>query len=136
MKLSTRFRYGTRFMIDLARAYNNGPVTMNDIVKRERVSKKYMEQIVYRLISARLVKSVRGPKGGYVLTRAPEKVRLIDLYNILEGALVLVPCLADPKSCELVKTCAAREMWKSMQQKMEIMMKKNTLKSLAKGNHK
>ena len=136
MKLSTRFRYGTRFMINLARAYNNGPKTMNDIIKRERVSKKYLEQIVYRLMTAGLVKSVRGPKGGYVLTRSPDKVRLIDLYNVLEKPVVLVPCLAEPKSCALVKTCAAREMWKSMQTNMEMMMKKNTLKSLAKGNHK
>jgi Rrf2 family protein len=123
-------------MINLARAYNNGPKTMNDIIKRERVSKKYLEQIVYRLMTAGLVKSVRGPKGGYVLTRSPDKVRLIDLYNVLEKPVVLVPCLAEPKSCALVKTCAAREMWKSMQTNMEMMMKKNTLKSLAKGNHK
>ena len=109
---------------------------MNAIVKRERVSKKYLEQIVYRLMLAGLVKSVRGPKGGYILIRTPEKVRLDDIYNALEGPLVLVPCLAEPKSCELVKTCAAREIWKSMQIKMEMMMKKNTLKSLAKGNHK
>jgi len=123
-------------MINLARNYNSGPVTMNDIVKRERVSKKYMEQIVYQLMTAGLVKSVRGPKGGYVMTRSPEKVRLIDLYNILEGQLVLVPCLAEPKSCELVKTCVAREMWKSMQANMDMTMKKKTLTSLAKGNHK
>jgi Rrf2 family protein len=123
-------------MINLARVYNNGPVTMNDVVKRERVSKKYMEQIVYRLMSAGLVKSVRGPKGGYVLTRSPEKVRLIDLYNVLEKPVVLVPCLDEPKSCTLVKTCSAREMWKSMQTNMEMMMKKNTLESLSKGNHK
>jgi Rrf2 family protein len=123
-------------MINLARAYNNGPVAMNDIVKREKVSKKYMEQIVYQLMTAGLVKSVRGPKGGYVLTRSPDKVTLIDLYNILEGHQVLVPCLAEPRSCELVKTCAAREMWKSMQADMDMTMKKKTLTSLAKGNHK
>jgi len=54
----------------------------------------------------------------------------------LEGPLVLVPCLAESKSCTLIKTCSAREMWNSMQVKIETMMKKNTLKSLAKGNRK
>lgn len=105
---------------------------MNDVIKRERVSKKYMEQIVYRLMSAGLAKSVRGPKGGYVLTRSPEKVRLIDLYNVLEGQLVLVPCLAAPKSCALNKTCAARVFWQKLQRQTEQFLYGHNLKSLVK----
>lgn len=132
MRLSTRFRYGTRFMINLAMAYDGGPVRMSDIVKRERVSKKYLEQIAYQLMSANLVKSVRGAKGGYILKRSPVKIKLIDIYNAIEGPLVLVKCLVSPKACSLVKTCAAREMWSNIQKNIEMNLTNNTLINLVK----
>jgi len=109
---------------------------MNDIVKRERVSKKYIEQIAYRLMSAKLVKTVRGPKGGYVLARPPDKVRLIDIYNAIEGPLVLVKCLASPNACSLTKTCAARELWQKVQKDIELDFINNSLDDLVKIKNK
>lgn len=132
MKLSTRFRYGTRFMTDLAMSYNVGPLAMNNITNQERLSKKYLEQIAYRLMKAKLIKSVRGPKGGYLLTRAPGKIRVIDIYNAIEGPLVLVKCLVYPNSCDLVKTCSAREIWKSLQIDLESNLTHHTLLDLIK----
>lgn len=132
MKLSTRFRYGTRFMIDLAMSYNAGPVAMTDITNQERLSKKYLEQIAYRLMKTKLIKSVRGPKGGYLLTKHPQAIRLIDIYNALEKNLALVPCLKNPNICSLSKTCAAKEFWQRLQRQIEQYLFGCTLKSLAK----
>ena len=130
MKLSTRFRYGTRFMIDLAMYCDKGPLAMTDVTNQERLSKKYLEQIAYRLLQANLIKSVRGPKGGYVLTRPPEKIRIIDIYKAIEGPLVLVKCLKLPDSCDLVKTCAARDIWSSLQNDLESNLTHRTLLDL------
>jgi len=132
MKLSTRFRYGTRLMINLALNYNKGPVILKSVAKTEKVSKKYLEQIVIKLMSANLVKSVRGPKGGYVLAKPPNKIKIIEIYNILEKTPVLVPCLKRPSVCSLVKTCTAREMWQKMQEDIFSQLTKNTLSDLAK----
>ena len=71
MKLSTRSRYGTRLMLDMAQHYNEGPIQLGDIAKRQDVSVKYLEQIIISLKKARYIESVRGPKGGHILTRPP-----------------------------------------------------------------
>ena len=119
-------------MLDLALNYNKGPVILKDVAKTEKVSKKYLEQIVIKLMSANLVKSIRGPKGGYVLTKPPEKIKLIDIYNVLEKTLILVPCLKNPNVCSLSKTCAARVFWQKLQRQTEQFLYGHNLKSLVK----
>jgi Rrf2 family transcriptional regulator, cysteine metabolism repressor len=132
VKLSTRIRYGTRLMVDLALNYNKGPLMLNTISKQERVSKKYLEQIIRRLMSAHLVKSVRGPNGGYYLTKLPEKIKVLDIINAIEGPLTLIDCLKNPNQCSLVKSCATRAYWQEVQNNLEKSFANKTLKSLAK----
>ena len=67
MKLSTRSRYGTRILVDLARHKDQGPVQIGEISKRQDISVKYLEQLIRPLKQANLVTSVRGPKGGHLL---------------------------------------------------------------------
>jgi len=131
MKLSTRIRYGTRLMVDLALNYNKGPLILNVVSKQEKVSKKYLEQIIRRLMSAHLVKSVRGPKGGYYLTKLPEKIKVLDIINAIEGPINLINCLKNPKQCSLVKTCATRAYWLQVQNNLKKSFTNKTLKSLA-----
>ena len=78
MKLSTKSRYGTRLLVDLARNHKQGPIQISDISKRQNISVKYLEQIIRPLKKADLVNSVRGPKGGHVLARKPEKCSMSD----------------------------------------------------------
>lgn len=132
MKLSTRFRYGTRLMVNLALSYKKGPLILRMVAKEEMVSKKYLEQIILRLMSANLIKSIRGPKGGYVLTRAPENIQVLDIYNAIEGPLELLSCLKYPKHCILAETCAARVYWQEVQSSLAKTFAKKSLKSLAK----
>ena len=63
MKLSTRSRYGTRLMLDMAQHYREGPIQLGDIAKRQEVSVKYLEQIIIPLKKARYIESVRGTQG-------------------------------------------------------------------------
>ena len=96
MRLSTRSRYGTRMMIDLAKHYRDGPVQMKDISERQNVSLKYLEQLVIPLKKADFIRSVRGPKGGHMLSRSPARIRLGDVVRALESQPDLVNCLEDP----------------------------------------
>ena len=64
MKLSTKSRYGTRLMVDMAQHYKDGPIHLTNIAKRQGISVKYLEQIIIPLKRARYIQSVRGPKGG------------------------------------------------------------------------
>jgi len=114
MKISTKIRYGTRAMLELACHYGEGPIELKEIAKRENISLKYLEQVIVPLRTAGLVKSARGSKGGYFLAKPPSEVYLKDLVQILEGPLNLIECLNDPKVCQKVPYCVTRDIWKEV----------------------
>jgi len=132
MKLSTRFRYGTRLLIDLGAHYHKDPVLLKEIAKRQKISKKYLEQIIISLKAAGLIHTVRGSKGGYCLTKDPKKLRLIEIYNILEGSTAPIECVDDPKACpyDLAKTCPTKNTWGKMKMAIENVLKNITLADL------
>lgn len=130
MKLSTRFRYGLRLMIDLAHNYKKGPIILNDVAKKERVSKKYLEQIVIKLLQANLVKSIRGAKGGYILNKPPDEISVLDIYNILEEKALLVACVKNRSVCRLARHCSVRKYYLSLQRSIEKLLSRKNLKNL------
>lgn len=114
MKISTRGRYALRTMVDLAQHSGEGMVTLKDVAARQGLSQKqkYLEQIVTQLSKARLVKGVRGPQGGYVLTREPKDYNVGEILELVEGSLAPVECLdADVNPCERCGSCATLDMW-------------------------
>ncbi len=111
MKLSTRSRYGTRMMVDLAQHYDKGPVQIGDIAKRQDISVKYLEQLVIPLKKADYIRSVRGPKGGHMLARPPEEITVGEIVKILEGGIDLSGCIENPDACEKVESCLTRGVW-------------------------
>lgn len=132
MRLSTRFRYGLRLMIDLARNYNKGPVILRDVAIKERVSKKYLEQIVIKLLKANLIKSIRGAKGGYILNKPPDKINVLDIYKVLEEKSLVVACVKSRKLCSLASECAARKYYINLQRNIEKLLSKQNLKNFTK----
>jgi Rrf2 family transcriptional regulator, cysteine metabolism repressor len=120
MKISTKGRYGLRAMMDLAMHGQNGlPVFLSDIVKRQDISAKYLEQIFSTLHGAGLVNTVRGRNGGYLLTRPADKIRLKEIITVLEGPCALVDCVMDRTACPKTDTCAARDIWTLLSNKMD-----------------
>jgi Rrf2 family protein len=111
MKLSTRSRYGTRMVLNLAENYNEGPVQIGQIAKHLGVSVKYLEQLIIPLKKADLIKSIRGPKGGHKLAKPPEEVTVGDIVRILEGGIDLSNCISDPKICQNTESCVTRSLW-------------------------
>jgi len=111
MKLTTRSRYGTRLMLDMAQHGADGPVRIKDIAERQDVSVKYLEKLVRELKIAGLVASRRGPRGGHLLAKSVESIHVGDIVRILEGEVGLVDCQEHGRPCPRQKTCPTRRVW-------------------------
>ena len=118
MKISTRGRYGTRMMLDLAAHHDQGPTPLREIAKRQDISVKYLEQLIIPLKAAGYIRSVRGARGGYTLARKPDKINVGQIIKVLEGGLSLVDCVEDPKLCEREKNCPTRDIWLRMSERL------------------
>ena len=112
MKLSTRGRYSTRLMLELALRFNNGPVLLKDISAAQEISLKYLGQLIIPLKIAKLIKSTRGSHGGYFLSRSPDNIILGDILTAVEGPLNLSECIEYPDICARSGKCVARDIWK------------------------
>lgn len=115
MKVSTKTRYGMRFMIDLAERYGEGCVPMKEVAERQGISKKYLEQVVSPLVDAGLLKVSRGQKGGFQLARSPQEITLADVVSASEDGIELLNCLGCLTVCEREAGCVSREVWGGMQ---------------------
>lgn len=130
MKISTKIRYGARAMLELASRYGEGPIDLKEIGKKENISVKYLEQVIIPLRTAGLVKSVRGSKGGYILTKPPSEICLNDLVEILEGPLNLIECLSEPNTCQKAPSCVTRDIWKEVSEAMSGIFRSITLEEM------
>jgi len=131
MKLSTKTRYGTRAMLELALNYGEKPLSINKIAKNQEISEKYLENLLIILKTAGLVKSVRGAKGGYELSRPPGEIRLNQIAQALEGSLAPVDCVDNEKACNRSGFCATRDVWTLIKQSIDNLLYSITLADLA-----
>ena len=131
MKFSTRTRYGLKAVLVLASRFGEGSVSVSQIAKKEGLSVAYLEQILNALKKKGLVKSVRGPQGGYVLTKKPSEVRLDALLGILGNKNLLDldgPLKVTPETDE---TAIANVIfWKKFRSSVEQGLADMTLKGL------
>ncbi|NLI81229.1 MAG: Rrf2 family transcriptional regulator [Deltaproteobacteria bacterium] len=112
MKLSTRSRYGTRLILDMAQHYDEGPIQIGLIAKRQNIPVKYLEQIIIPLKKAQFVKSFRGYRGGHMLAKPPGEITVGEIVRVLEKGLRLTTCVENPELCERSETCLTRFLWK------------------------
>jgi len=134
IKLSTKGRYGTRLMLNLAHNYNNGneAVILKSVSDNEEISIRYLEQIVIPLKISRLVKSIRGAGGGYTLARRPSEIKVSEILYALEGSYCLVDCVEDPDYCDRIPICASYEIWKEASRLLRDYFDSITLQDLIK----
>jgi len=136
MRLSSRSRYGTRMMVDLAQHYNEGPVQAGEIAKRQDISLKYLEQLLIPLKKANFIKSVRGPKGGHMLSHSPEKITIGQIVEVLEGGIDLSDCVEDADACARSSDCLTRGIWESATKVMHDKLNSITLSDVVNNNVK
>ena len=130
MKLSTRTRYGTRALLELALHEGEGPVFLKDIARKQQISLPYLEHLVTPLISGGIIRSTKGPRGGITLARKPEEIKLIEIVRLLEGSVTPVECIEHPEVCSHSALCVTRELWGKMKDAIEGVLGSTTLKDL------
>lgn len=130
MKVSTKGRYGLRVMLDIMTHQDHGPVILRDISQRQGISEKYLWQVINPLKAAGFVNSVRGAKGGYVLSKSAENITVLDIILVLEGPVSVVDCVDDPNGCERSSVCVTREVWSRIESSIKSAMQGITLKEL------
>jgi Rrf2 family protein len=136
MKLTTRSRYGTRLLLDIALNSEDGaPVPSKDTAKRENLSLKYLEKLIKMLKQAGYVTGKRGPNGGNVLVRKPEDISIGEVARILDGEEQVLDCECDVSTCPRAAVCLRRSIWDDASVAMYKMLDSYSLADLMKDAH-
>ena len=133
MKLSTKGRYAVMAMVDLAMFGCKGPVSLGDIADRQEISVSYLEQLFAKLRRNGLVKSVRGPGGGYVLGHLPEELRVSDIVRAVDESLKQTRCKAGSATgCSGSQgRCVTHDLWEELGNQIHLFLSSVTLADVA-----
>jgi len=137
MKLTTKGRYAVMAMADLASYQNGKPVSLNDISLRQNISLSYLEQLFSKLKNEKLVKSVRGPSGGYVLEKNPKDIKLSSIIFAVDEQVRTLNCKRDSKrGCNGRATkCITHNLWDDLEQHINNFFENVSLNDLLKQKH-
>ncbi len=133
MKVGSRGDYGLRALVFLAVKAESGPVQIHSIAESQEIPEDYLRQLLVTLRSAGLVKSVRGPHGGYLLARPPAEISMGEVIDVLEGAPALMRCRhldeGGPR-CKLLAGCEIRAEWRRAAEQMQACLHRTSLAEL------
>ncbi len=130
VKLTTRGRYGTRALLDLALHWGNEPVPLKEVARRQTIPLHYLEHLMAPLVAAGIVGSTRGARGGVQLLRHPQEVKLSEVIQLLEGSIAPVECINNPESCPSYDLCVTRDVWDEMKKAVDGVLESTTLQDL------
>ena len=130
MKLSSRSRYGFCAIMELAMHYGEGPLQLKTIAKSGGISGKYLEQLVGMLMRSGLIRSLRGPRGGYVLAMSPKEIKLSDIITTLEGVETIPGCIDHQKFSTGCGDCVMSTIWTKLKKTMSDLLESITLQDL------
>ncbi len=133
MRLTTRSRYGTRMVLDIAMHCSSGPVRIGDIAQRQGLSIKYLEKLIRELKKAGFITSKRGPGGGHSLALPPEDISIGAVVRSLEGEAGLVECMEKDTLCQRIEQCPTREVWVTASRAMYEALDKISIADLLQG---
>lgn len=143
MRLSTRGRYGVRALLDILLYGDGRPVNLKTIASRQAISTDYLEQLLRKLRRAGLVRSRRGPRGGFMLARDPREIHVWQILTVLEPEVVPVHCVSASnarrlrrKLCPRENACAAHLLWCNLADQMRDLLRAKSLHDLAEDSRK
>ena len=134
MKFSTKTRYGIRAMLEIAKDESQSGVFQKDIAANQEISVKYLDQIIHALKASGLIVNVRGRKSGYILTRQPSEITMLDIHNAFEAGICVIDCLARNFKCERQGFCRVRGFWGGLNNMVLEYFKGVTLEDIRDGN--
>ena len=130
MRVSTKGRYGLRAMVDLAEHEEGKAIPIREISERQNISEQYLEQLFATLRKAKLVKSVRGAHGGYMLNHEPEDISVADIITTLEGPIAPVDCVIEDDFCNYIDKCVIHGLWSELADAINDVIENMTLADL------
>lgn len=134
MGISTKSTYGIRAMFELALHYGRSPISVTYISERENISVSYLEQLLTKLRREGLVKSVRGPKGGYILAKKPREITVGDIVRVLDGDITPAHCVVSNfsknKGCKMIDRCVTKTVWRKLKDVIDGLLDSVSLKDL------
>jgi Rrf2 family iron-sulfur cluster assembly transcriptional regulator len=114
MRMTTKGRYAVRAMVYLAGAERTSPFPAGQIAQEEAISPEFLEQIFYRLKKAGIIRSVRGPRGGFSLMRSPEKIFVLDILEAVGEEIYPAPCAHSRENCRRSEHCKLASLWQNL----------------------
>jgi len=138
MKLTSKGRYAVMAMADLAISNAKTPINLSEISLRQGISLSFLEQLFLRLKKNNLVLSSRGPRGGYILSRAPEEIKLSSIIKAVDEKIKTVKCKKESKKGCNGKSikCITHDLWVELETHINNFFEKNTLRDIAIKTHK
>lgn len=132
LKISTRCRYGLLAMVELGRKYGQEPVSVQEVFRRQRIPKLYLQQILVKLRRNGLVESIRGTKGGFVLKKDPKQIKILDIVKAVEGPVQLISCTKNAKDtcCRKIRECLTRPVWVELHETVTRVLNEKSLHDL------
>lgn len=130
MRMSTKAQYAVRAMVSLNLHSDGSPVTIRDIATREDISPTYLEQLFVKLRRGKIVESVRGPGGGYVLARPAVQIRVDEIIDSVEETLVPVSCMDEQGRCVCPDHCVTHSVWQGLGERIRQFLASITLEDL------
>ena len=135
VKLSTKGRYAVMAMADLARHSQGKPIALADIASRQEISLSYLEQLFAKLRRGRIVRSVRGPGGGYMLARDAHEIRVADVIMAVDEPIKATRCeLGSPRGCLInAGRCITHDLWDELSHQIHLFLSAVTLGDVVDG---
>ena len=130
MKFNTKTRYAMRTLVEIAKADQETGIFQKDISENQNISLKYLDQIIYSLKKARLIKTVKGKKSGYRLTRDSSQINMLDVYLAFEPEMAVIGCLSESIHCEMKEQCFTFPFWNGLNGVISDYFRKVTLEDL------
>ena len=132
MRLTTKGRYGLRAVANLAcvHAHSDRPVSISQISEEEEISPEFLEQIFFKLKKAGVIRSVRGPKGGFLLNQEPGEITVRKILEAVGEPIFPVPCTNPAAGCEREEICCMSPVWHRFHTMMEDFLSGITLQDI------
>ena len=136
MKLSSKGRYAVMALADMAKFDETNPISLRDISLRQNISLVYLEQLFLKLKKDKIVNSVRGNKGGYILNKKPSEIKISDIFFAVEEKVKTIGCEKDSKQgCNgRSSKCITHNLWDELEEYINVFFRNKSLEDLLNNN--
>ncbi len=137
MRLSTKGEYASRAMLELSLHYEKKPLHIRDISKAQDIPQRFLEQILLQLKRAGLLRSRKGPDGGYYLAKPPGEINVAEVIRAMDGPLAPIDCVSVTayEICPHERTCSLKGLWKEVRDVVAEILERTTFADLAEKVH-